>query len=58
MLFVNNEIRELINSSGTLDGLREAAAKQGMIQLMDDGLDKVVQGITTLQEVLRETVVD
>lgn len=56
VLFVNSEIRELINLSGTLDELREAAAKQGMIQLMDDGLDKVVQGITTLQEVLRETV--
>ncbi|MBA9084231.1 type IV pilus assembly protein PilB [Fontibacillus solani] len=56
VLFINNEIRELINSSASLNELREAAARQGMIQLMDDGIDKVIQGITTLQEVLRETV--
>ncbi|MNN43278.1 Type II secretion system protein E [compost metagenome] len=56
VLVINSELRELINSSASLSELREAAAKQGMIQLMDDGLDKVLQGITTLQEVLRETV--
>ncbi|GLX69294.1 GspE/PulE family protein [Paenibacillus glycanilyticus] len=56
VLHVNNEIRELITLSGSLSELREAAAKQGMIQLMDDGVDKVTRGITTLQEVLRETV--
>jgi Type II secretory pathway, ATPase PulE/Tfp pilus assembly pathway, ATPase PilB len=56
VLHINNEIRELITFSGSLGELREAAAKQGMIQLMDDGLDKVTRGITTLQEVLRETV--
>ncbi|MCM3627148.1 Flp pilus assembly complex ATPase component TadA [Paenibacillus glycanilyticus] len=56
VLHINNEIRELITLSGSLGELREAAAKQGMIQLMDDGLEKVTKGITTLQEVLRETV--
>ncbi|WP_433945226.1 GspE/PulE family protein [Paenibacillus sp. SN-8-1] len=57
VLYVNNEVRELINSSATLNELREAAVKQGMIQLMEDGLDKVLLGVTTLQEVLRETAV-
>lgn len=56
VLLINNEIRELITNSGSLSDLREAASKQGMIQLMDDGLDKVLKGITTVQEVLRETV--
>ena len=56
VLLINNEIRELITNAGSLSDLREAASKQGMIQLMDDGLDKVLKGITTVQEVLRETV--
>lgn len=56
VLFVNDELRELINEGASVQQLREAAAGQGMIQLMDDGLEKVTRGITTLQEVLRETV--
>ncbi|WP_429374067.1 GspE/PulE family protein [Paenibacillus sp. DS2015] len=56
VLLVNDAIRELITSSASFDELRTATRSQGMIELMDDGVDKVVQGFTTLQEVMRETV--
>ncbi|MEK3883606.1 type II secretion system ATPase GspE [Paenibacillus sp. PL2-23] len=56
VLIVDDSIRKLITDGASVLELREAAARQGMIQLMDDGLDKVARGITTLQEVLRETV--
>nr|WP_221401196.1 ATPase, T2SS/T4P/T4SS family [Paenibacillus phyllosphaerae] len=56
VLGINDEIRQLISMEGTLADLRKAAADSGLIQLMDDGLDKAVRGITSVQEVLRETM--
>ncbi|MFC5453087.1 GspE/PulE family protein [Paenibacillus aestuarii] len=56
VLKADDSLRQLVSDTSTLQELREAAAKQGMIQLLDDGIHKVVQGITTLQEVIRETV--
>jgi type IV pilus assembly protein PilB len=56
ILGINDEIRRLVSDFTTMEELRKAALDQGMIQLMDDGLAKVSQGITTLQEVIRETV--
>lgn len=56
VLNVDDEMRELITNGASVQQLRDSASKQGMIGLMDDGLEKVTRGITTLQEVLRETV--
>ncbi|WP_424766786.1 GspE/PulE family protein [Paenibacillus sp. sgz302251] len=57
VLYIDDEMRELISNGATVQQLRAAASKQGMIHLMDDGLEKVTRGMTTLQEVLRETIV-
>ena len=35
--------------------IREAARKEGMRTLREDGIDKIRQGITTIEEVARET---
>ncbi|NBD25349.1 GspE/PulE family protein [Paenibacillus glycinis] len=56
VLAVDDRIRQLIGMESTIQDLRRAAAETGLVQLMDDGLDKAVKGITSLQEVLRETV--
>ncbi|THF76944.1 GspE/PulE family protein [Cohnella fermenti] len=56
VLAIDSSVRQLINHSSTVEDLRKAADRQGMISLLDDGLDKVLQGITTVQEVIRETV--
>jgi len=50
---VTNKIRELIFKNVPADELRRAAIKLGMKTLYMDGLFKVSQGITTLEEVYR-----
>ena len=39
----------------TLDTVRAAARRQGMTTLRDDGMAKVAEGVTTVEEVLRVT---
>lgn len=58
VLSIEPGIRKLISEGASIDELRAAAEEGGMIRLMDDGLQKVSRGITTLQEVMRETVTE
>lgn len=53
VLLIDDAMRELINSNATPAKMREAAVNSGTIFLIDDGLDKVIQGLTTTEEVLR-----
>jgi type IV pilus assembly protein PilB len=48
----------MITAKATNAALKEAAKSQGMRNLRDDGWDKVAEGTTTIEEVLRVTVVD
>jgi type IV pilus assembly protein PilB len=56
VLEVTDELRELILVGASALELRKKAIEQGMITLRRSGLLKVAQGITTLEEVIRETV--
>jgi type IV pilus assembly protein PilB len=38
--------------------MRAAAQRNGMLTLRDAGLDKIYHGISTIDEVVRETVVE
>ncbi|PIR96388.1 MAG: hypothetical protein COT92_01320 [Candidatus Doudnabacteria bacterium CG10_big_fil_rev_8_21_14_0_10_42_18] len=49
------EIQDLIQNKSSASKLYEAAAKFGMITLKQDGIVKVVKGITTMDEVIRVT---
>jgi len=53
MMEVNAELRELIFAKTTTGEIREKARSYGMLTLMEDGLRKAIQGITTVEEVLR-----
>jgi len=53
MMRINDEIRELVVRRAPLADVREAAKANGMHELKEDGLDKVLQGITTPDEVMR-----
>ena len=55
LLVLNDNIRSLIIQKVPLSELREAARKQGMKTLREDGLDKIYEGVTTIEEVLGET---
>lgn len=56
VLSIDDHLRQLITNTASVEELRVAGKARGLVQLMDDGLLKVSQGITTLQEVMRETV--
>ncbi|BBB33167.1 type IV pilus assembly protein PilB [Thermotomaculum hydrothermale] len=53
---VTDAIKDLILSGATALDLREQAIKEGMITLRRSGLIKIKAGITSIEEVLRETV--
>ena len=49
----SEEIRKLTLARVSGDELKKQARKEGMITMLEDGIDKVSSGMTTLQEVLR-----
>jgi type IV pilus assembly protein PilB len=56
VMIIDDEIRELILSGGTAIDIKKKAAESGMISLRRSGLIKIKDGITTIEEVVRETV--
>ena len=53
---INDELRELILVGASALELKKKAIEQGMITLRRSGLIKAALGMTTLEEVIRETV--
>ena len=53
---VDEEVRELILSGASAYELRQKAIENGMISLRESGLQKIRDGVTSIDEVLRETV--
>jgi type IV pilus assembly protein PilB len=53
ILTVNEEIRELIANRAPDHAIRKAARQNGMRTLVEDGVAKAAEGLTTLEEVLR-----
>ena len=53
---VTDEIRELILIGASALELRKRAIEDGMISLRESGLAKIRNGVTTIEEVVRETV--
>jgi len=55
---LNDMIRDLINRGGSTEVLRDAAVRSGMHALRGAGMEKAYTGITTIDEVIRETVLE
>ncbi len=53
---ISDDIRELILSGASAVELRSRALEDGMIGLRQSGLQKIRDGVTTIEEVVRETV--
>ena len=53
VLPVTASIKELIMKSTTSDEITAVARKEGMLTMIEDGVFKAVQGLTSLEEVLR-----
>jgi len=55
LMEVNEELQRLIVRNSEANDLRVIARKNGMKTLREDGLEKVLAGVTTIEEVLRVT---
>lgn len=53
VLTVTDEIRDLIVRKAGATEIDRVARKAGMTSILEDGIDKVLSGLTTLEEVLR-----
>ena len=53
---VGDRLRDLIVTNAPSTELRKTAMAEGMLTLRQSGLNKVRQGLTTLDEVVRETM--
>lgn len=53
VLKISATIRDLIMKSKTSEEIEEQAKKEGMMTMIEDGIFKAAQGITTIEEVLR-----
>ena len=53
VLLINQEIRDAISSNVRKDKLRHLVYKSDVTTLLQDGLEKVLQGQTTLEEILK-----
>jgi len=58
LLTSSDEIRELATNRAPTQEIKRAAIRAGMLTLRDDGWNKVLQGITSVDEVLRVTKAD
>jgi type IV pilus assembly protein PilB len=52
VLTVDDEVRALISSRASEQEIRAAARRSGMRTMLEDGLDKAAQGLTTIEELL------
>lgn len=57
LMEVTDEVGKAINAAVPEDQLRKLAVQEGMTTLRDAGLEKVRQGVTSLEEVLKKTTI-
>ena len=55
VLDIDDGMEELINNRATAQQMHDYAREKGMITMLQDGIVKAKQGVTTIEEVLRVT---
>lgn len=58
LMNVTDDIRDLIAANASSDELRNMARSQGMTTLREAGLKQIFDGVTTIDEVVRETIME
>jgi type IV pilus assembly protein PilB len=56
LLEVTDDIRDLVAENASVDDIRNFARTQGMTTLREAGLKLIFDGVTTIDEVVRETI--
>lgn len=57
-MVMNEDLRELVMQNASTNVLRNMAIKNGMRLLRESGLLAIYEGATTIEEVVKETVID
>lgn len=55
IMVLDDSLRKVIGQTSDANAIRETAVKNGMTTLMEDGIGKILDGRTTVEEVLRIT---
>ena len=58
LLIMNDELRDMIMRNASTGDLREAARKSGMKTLREAGMESIFSGLTSAEEVIRETILE
>lgn len=58
LLMMNDRLRDVINEGASTEKIRDVALQSGLRPLRESGLTKIFSGMTTIDEVIRETVID
>ncbi len=58
LMIMNDDLRDMVMRNASRDDLREAARSYGMVSLRDAGMRAVYEGQTTVDEVIRETIME
>ena len=58
LMMISDEIRDGVAAESSADDLRNIARQQGMTTLRESGLKLIFDGLTTIDEVVRETVLE
>jgi type IV pilus assembly protein PilB len=58
LMVITDKLRDMIMTNASADEMREEAKQNGMVALREAGMTFIKQGVTTAEEVLRETIID
>jgi len=58
IMVFNDEIRDLVMNQASTGVLRKAAQKAGMVLLRENGLASIYDGITTIDEIAKGTMLE
>jgi type IV pilus assembly protein PilB len=58
LLIMTDELRDMVIRNASTEELREVARRAGMVTLRDSGMVGIYDGLTTADEVIRETILE
>jgi type IV pilus assembly protein PilB len=58
LMIMNDDLRDMVMRGASRDELRDKARSYGMVSLRDAGMRAAYEGTTTLEEIIRETVLE
>jgi type IV pilus assembly protein PilB len=58
LIVMDDNLRDIVSQGGSTDQIRNAVRQSGVIGLREAGLRQIFNGVTTIEEVVRETVLE